>query len=308
MRAADIIANSNGLVTVRELRRSGVDSRWIRRQIVSGHWSEPLPGVVDTTGEPATMAKRITAAWLAAGPDAFLVGRTAAAVRALMPTHDVTGRIELGVPHGHHRIALPGIVVSQFRKVPELEVIAGVPITNCGATLATLARDLSLNELRLVSAEAVHRGLVTIDEIQAAAGSSMRGIPALRMVIEELWAGAASGGEAAYWRGIKDSGLPLPELNVLVPTDDGDKVVDALWRRYALVAEVDGRSVHDGAKAFVDDRRRQNALQARGLVVMTFPVSDILTNLDRVLGVTEDFLRMRALDLGLPWPPPKRSR
>lgn len=302
-RAAAVIGSSGGLVSVRILRQAGVDGRWIRKQIELGHWVEPIPGVIDATGATPTLAGRIAAAHVAAGPSSFVIGRSAAIVHGLMPHVGVLDQVQLGVPHGGHRVRIPGVVIRQFHRIPDLEVVQGLPVLSLGATLVNLAGELSLNDLRLVAAAAVHDGLVTIDEIQAARSSRLRAPPALALVIEELWAGAASGGEAAYWRGIKDAGLPLPELNARVHTEAGEKVVDALWRRYRLVAEVDGRSVHDTPTAFVEDRRRQNTLQLESLLVMRFPVSDVLSDLPQVIEVTESFLRLRAFELGLPWPP-----
>lgn len=122
----------------------------------------------------------------------------------------------------------------------------------------------------------------------------------LTLVCEELYAGAVSGPECAFWRGVVQAALPVPELNVAVETDEGVRFVDGLWRRHRLGVEIDGRSVHAQARAF-DKDARQNQIQLQQLVLMRFTGNQVYTELDVVLTVVESFLRSRAAELGFRW-------
>lgn len=104
-------------------------------------------------------------------------------------------------------------------------------------------------------------------------------------------AGAASGGEAVYWRLIVDSGLPVPQLNVPFTTERGNYVLDAWWRDWDLAAEIDGRRHH--VDAFEADRVRQNELHAAGLLLIRFPVAQVLGDPQEVLRITELALSQR---------------
>lgn len=263
-----------------------------------------FPGVVDTSGDSLTPYGRIAAACLAAGANSVVSHRTAAALYGLVELPSASEAIHVSVPHGSHRIHTPGIVVHQDRHLYPAAHIHGLPVAAMATVLQQLVGDFGPNDFRCVAAEAVRRGLVTIDGLMTArpVPTSNRGV--LKDVVEELHAGAISGGEAAFWRAVKDRGWPLPELNARVRTIDGDKFIDGLWRRYRLGYEIDGRSVHALEKAFVDDRRRHNALQSQGLVLMHFAVSDVFGHLDEVMATTRDFLVLRAKEFGLPAVPP----
>jgi very-short-patch-repair endonuclease len=63
---------------------------------------------------------------------------------------------------------------------------------------------------------------------------------------------------------IRKAQLPLPEANVRV----GNYEVDFLWRRQALVVEVDGYAFHSSRRRFENDRRRDALLTAGGLNVL----------------------------------------
>lgn len=305
--AAAFLASSHGLVRCRDLRKVGVDGRWIRERIRCGVWVEVFPGVVDTTGRPLTSATRVAAACLATGLDGRAAAETAAGVYGLVPMPALDEDVHVAVPHGSHRVRVPGIVIHQDRYPVDVDIVGGIPVVGVSTMLSQLARPAIINDLRCVAADAVSKQLVTIDGMLTSRPTSRSAGRILRLVAEELMAGAISGGEAGYWRAVKDSGLPLPELNALVRTTQGDKYVDGVWRKYGLAHEIDGRSVHAQELAFVNDRRRQNAIHLEGLVLIRFAVSDVFQRPDEVVATTRAALQMRAAERGLPWPPKERT-
>lgn len=286
------------MVTTRRLIRSGVDRRWIARRLAAGIWQQPFPGVVDAERVAGTRGGLLRAALLYGGPDARLSHETAAAMWGMVPWNPDLP-IHLTVPHGRRLRQPRGLVIHQSRRWHAVEFLDGFPVTTPAATLTDLAAVLSANDFRCVAADAVRLGIVRVDELASADPGKRRSRTLVRLTTEELWAGAASGPEAVYWRGVYVAGLPLPELNVAIETEDGWKFVDGLWRRHRLGAEIDGRSVHAQAAAFDADRWRQNGIQLEGVLLMRFAASAIFLQLDRVLDVTASFLRARAAEFGL---------
>jgi very-short-patch-repair endonuclease len=299
--AARVLAHTDGLTLRRRLMDAGVEPTWIRRQLRSGTWSEPFPGVVDAAGVATATFGRMRAALMAAGPDAFLSHETAAAVAGLMPLPTPEQSIHVTVAHGVTRRRLPGIVVHQTRRSPELLDAGGVAVASPADTIVDLSSSLSLDDLRCVAAEAVRQRLVTVDALACPGGRSSRTQRIMAAIAAELWAGAVSGPEMAVWRGIKDRGLPVPELNCRIETDDGERVVDGLWRLPRLGYEIDGRSVHAQAQAFEDDRNRHNAVQLSGIDLLRFSANQVFGSLDDVLETLEAALRLQAQERGLSW-------
>lgn len=298
--AAAYLSGRSGIVSIRQLRLAGVDSRWIRGQIGRGVWKEVFPGVLDTTGQTSNPQGRMAAACLAVGGICAVSHISGAGLYGLMALPAPTDLIHLSVPHGSHRIRVPGIVIHQDRHFEVANFVDGLPVVSVETVLIQLAGHLPLHDFRCVAAEAVSQHLVTIDGLMTGRPAPPSCAAVLAGVLEELQAGAISGGECAYWRGIKDRGWPLPELNVRVNIGEKYKIVDGLWRGYRLAYEIDGRSVHAHQEAFVADRRIHNALQSQGLLLMRFAVSEVFRHLEEVMSTTEAFMRLRARELGLP--------
>lgn len=296
-----VLAAAGGMTSRRQLLNAGVEPTWLRRQLRAGTWAEPFPGVIDAVGESGQVFGRMKAALIAAGPDSYLSHHSAAAVMGLLALPAPSQPVHVTVPHGATRRRLPGVEVHQSRRKPDLALVEGVPVASPAATIADLALRLPLSDLRSLAADAVRGSLCAVDDIDAAGHPAPAARRVLNWIVEELWAGAASGPEMTIWRGFVDSDLPVPELNAEVHTDPTIRFVDGLWRRLRLGYEIDGRSVHAQAQAFEDDRIRQNAIQCRGILLLRFSARQVFSDLDRVLTVTETAMHQRADDLDISW-------
>jgi very-short-patch-repair endonuclease len=122
---------------------------------------------------------------------------------------------------------------------------------------------------------------------------------AMRQLHEEAVAGAESGGEAQFYRLMKDSGIPLPQLQVVIDTSLGPKRLDAYWEQFRLGVEIDGRSVHAQRDAFENDRTRQNAIHATGELIIRFSVRQVMSESRDVVECVEANMIARAHLLGV---------
>ncbi len=298
--AKSLLAATDGIVARRMLLAEGVDSRWLKRRLDDGSLVEPFPGVV-ATDPVSSFVDRLRAGLAYGGENSWVSHNSALALHALVPIPQASREIHVSVPHGERRRFPSGLTVHQRSVSPALSWVAGLRVASAADALADVATQARLHDLRCWSAEAVRMELSAIDELahHPCRNRSTRKIMAA--VAEELWAGALSGPEMAVWRGIKDRGLPLPELNARVETDDGYRLIDGLWRRLRLGYEIDGRSVHAQAGAFERDRVRNNEVQSRGTVLLHFSGSHSFGAIDEVLAMLEVTMRRRAKELGLSW-------
>lgn len=286
----------HGIVTARDLRAAGVTRGVVAAALRSGRIRSLRSGIyVAQDADLSSLRGRRRLALTVGGPDAVLSHRTAAAVWGL--AREATGDpVHISVPLRCARRDVPGVVIhrSADRDATRHDEW---PVSDVRRLLRELALTEPADGFRFPALAAVQRGLITPDVLADPAGVPQRALRIWAEVGAEARAGAVSGGEAHYWRLIKDSGLPVPLLNAPIP--GLPYRADALWPAFRLITEIDGWEVHGTRSAFDNDRRRQNDLHLAGYVVLRFPVSDVMSYPERVLLTTEDGLRARSRDLGV---------
>lgn len=298
--ARQVLASGQGMTTRRALLRAGVGSLWLRRRTADGTFDEPYPGVVAGV-PPTTLHEWVRAGLLYVGADGWASHNTALVLHGLMAMPMGIPQIHLSVPHGARKRPQPGLVIHQRRRVPDVVMLNGLPCSQLCDALVDVAGVIPLNDVRSMAAEAVRSKRVRVGELEVVGGRSSANRRVWTGIVEELMAGAISGPEMVVWRGIKDAGLPLPQLNFKVDTDEGPRYLDGHWRLLRLGYEIDGRSVHAQAEAFDDDRRRHNQVQAGGVNIMHFSGSQAFSQLGEVLTMMESTMRRRAEELGIRW-------
>lgn len=293
--AQRLLAAHDGVARRADLVRAGVSRGWLGRRLADGDFFEPFPGVIS---ESETPAARLLAAQTFGGEGARLSHTTASHLYGLRRI-DRTEPVHVAVPNGRKRQQPPGLMLHQTAAVGHVAMgpLRVVPLPQ---TLVDVMDLLGLDEARFMAAEACRRGLTRPGALRADASAPRRLSGKWAALLEELRAGAASGGEAKYWRALKNAHLPMPELNAHVRLGSATFVLDGWWRDYGLAAEVDGRSVHGHAAAFEADRSRQNALQAAGIVLIRFPVAVVMRDPTGVAEQTRAALLARAHELRLP--------
>jgi len=277
----------SGLVTREQLRAAGVDRRGIWRAIKRGELICVHPKVLALPGSTFDVWGRYRAALLQVGPDAALTHVSALHAWGLYEESPIT---HVSVP----RAGVVGYssVRVHCRGAQEIHTVAGFPVQTPADALALAAADLDLDELRFPAMEANRRGLLTPRNLEDASRWDRVRTPML-LLAEEAAAGAESGGEAKFWRLIKESPLPTPVLQQEVMTAHGLKRLDGYWPDLGLGVEIDGREFHNTADAFVSDRVKQNAVHGLGLVLMRYAVSQVMNEEEYVLTETETIIVAR---------------
>jgi very-short-patch-repair endonuclease len=114
-----------------------------------------------------------------------------------------------------------------------------------------------------------------------------------RQALVGVTAGSRAASEAQLLRLLGRAGLPIPELNAPVDTPIGTRYVDGLWRDLARGVEIDGAAFHLGAREWQADLRRQNAIQATGIVLLRIAASRLWAEPDAVIAEIRAFLAVR---------------
>lgn len=273
----------HGVASRRELLSAGFSQFRIRAALRSGRWQPALPGVVVLHNGPVPVEQLRRCALIFAGPDGFLSHATAAAMQGLRVR--TTDLVHLTIPHGRHPRSDSFVVVHQSQRRCRLERNGDLRWSEPARTVVDLAAALaSRDDVRALVSDAVQRGLVSVEQLVAeAVGIPRRGSAWLLEAIDDVRAGTRSMGESRLRRAVRRARLPEPAWNFRTQTPFGVVVLDAYWKGAAVAVEVDGARWHLDAAAWEADQRRQNAIQATGLILLRFSVRRLMHDIDGVI-------------------------
>jgi Protein of unknown function (DUF559)/AbiEi antitoxin C-terminal domain len=211
------------------------------------------------------------AAVLAAGPDAALSHRSAAALWGIRDT--ARRRVDVVAPRKvrpsprlepHRVLLLPDEVTQED----------GIPVTTPARTLFDLASVLTAHQLERAIDQAEIRRLTSPTSLEAlvARYPGRRGTTALRAILRANRIGltiSKSDLEIDFLALLDAHGLPRPSANRIVAVHDGrSHEADCLFAAHRLVVELDGYETHGTRRAFEQDRERDRRLQVAGYRVV----------------------------------------
>lgn len=281
--------SQGGLVSVAQHREHGLTDASVRGLVRRREWHRPTSGVLDLrTPPPAGLSvfdhARRRAAWLALlayGPDAISVGACA------LVLHGVEGaplrlRAEAALPRASDRTSRHGIALRQFDDGLETVMIDGRRVASIPWALAQAVPELPRSRGLAVLDSALYRKKVDAVGLERAhdLARGRRGVATRH----DLWELADSRSESPFESSTRlecvEEGIPPDVLQLPLVDADGREISrgDAGWRKRDgrwLVAELDGREVHDTPEAVFRDRTRQNLWVSTGAVdVLRFTPRD----------------------------------
>jgi very-short-patch-repair endonuclease len=267
-RIARIAERQHGVVAAWQLDAVGVDARAVHRRVADGRL-RPIHRGVHAVGQVALRARsRWMAAVLACGPGALLSHWDAASVHDLR----AVGSGAIHVTVRARRRSRRGIRVHQASLRPEdRAIVEGIPVTSLPRTLLDLAPILDSKALRRMWERAERLEILDVRGVERVVdrANGHRGIAPLRALLRydpRLAAAAASELERLFLDLIRDAGLPMPSVNVLVE----GFLVDTYWPEARLVVELDGYEFHSDRAAFERDHRKLVRLRSAGLAYLAF--------------------------------------
>jgi hypothetical protein len=203
----------------------------------------------------------LSSALLYAGPNAMLSHGTAAWWYGLIDNRPTTNHVSTPRRCRSQR----GIKVHQRRDL-DRGWRNQLPVTTLPQTMLDFAASASLNQVRVLLANAEYHNLLDVQQVQPLLGPGRRGSTKLRTALKRhqpRLAYTASPHEVTLFTISERLGLPLPEPNVWIA---GWKV-DFFWREEGVVVEVDPYGNHHTPAQVDRDRRKDLTLRANNLVV-----------------------------------------
>jgi very-short-patch-repair endonuclease len=250
--------------------------RLTKAQLRSSAWRRLFPDVYACTSLSVDHARRARAAACLALPGAVVSGRSAGVlwgVRLAGPDDDVECTVAAGRPG-----TVRGIRVTR-RALPADDVTrrGGVLVTTVGRTALDLARIQPLEEAVVALDQFLRAGLVTVDQLRAAAAAiSGPGCRQIRRAADLADGLAESPQETRVRLLLNGSRLPRPTAQYTVRGPDGRFIarVDFAWPDVKVAVEYEGMW-HGQAQQVGRDRRRLNELTAAGWTVVFVTAAEL---------------------------------
>ena len=208
-------------------------------------------------------------------------------------------RIVLTAPKGaNHRLRIAMVHESTDLKARDITHVQGIAVTTRARTLCDLGRVLGLARLKLLLAQQLRAGNVSLAGIYEVfyryARRGRPGITRIRTALEEHGRGfavAESELELRTLRLFDARGVPRPECQVVL--DFWEALVgrvDFVWLLERVIVEVDGWLFH-GPDTFETDRERDNAAGLAGWRVLRFTWTMVTERPDYVVATVLEALR-----------------
>jgi hypothetical protein len=223
---------------------------------------------------------RAAAALAVAGGDAAVSHQSAALLLGIpllgKPVSDVT----LTVPRQRDRHGRRGIhLYATDLPAEQVAIKYGFPVTTPARTVVDLGRVLDFRAGLVAADSALFKKLTTKADLRSvvAALPHRPGIARAAKVIEFADGRAESPLESIARVGLRDSGLPPPELQVQLGNGfEPIARVDFYWKKYRTAAEADGAMKYDNDPGLARRQlRRDHLLRAEGYEIVHFTWQDI---------------------------------
>ncbi|MGO4383565.1 type IV toxin-antitoxin system AbiEi family antitoxin domain-containing protein [Specibacter sp. RAF43] len=281
----------DGIATTRMLADAGITDRALTAGIRSGiirrlHRGSYIPAVMWNQASPWTRDSLVlTAHVLAAQGDGVYSHASAARLHGLT-TWNCGPRIHLTQPYAigrgshspdvsGHRQLLPAEQILPLRVGPAL-----VRVTSMAQTVLDAARSLDTQRAVIIGDSALRRG-VTAAALQTLLDTSpvVRGSARAQRTIALLDARSESAGESRTRVVMSAMDLPMPRLQLVVQTPDGEYRGDFGWEEVRLLMEFDGWGKYFDYRptdvAIARERKREKALMESGWQVLRIHWEDL---------------------------------
>ncbi|WP_284980787.1 DUF559 domain-containing protein [Arthrobacter sp. efr-133-TYG-118] len=226
----------------------------------------------------------------AATPGAWISHVTAARLRCscLPPWLADSTELHLSKPRSLPGTRRKGVIAHRvITAVNEVESVDGIWISTRSRTWLDMARLLPLNDLVCMGDELIRvprqalegrdTPFATLEELRALVERhpNLQGVVRARQALELMRVGADSAPESLLRLAMLDAGIPEPELQLKLRSDDPfSPSADLGFRQRRVAIQYDGGH-HLAEAQTLSDRRRNKAFEAAGWTVLVFRKDDL---------------------------------
>lgn len=263
-----LLADHDGVITRAQATRLGMSSSAIGRRTDSGAWTSVARGVYFVADREMTGRARVRIASATVGPAAVVSGPAAAW------WHDLVDRpprmVTVTVPRGRHP-AVPSGVDVVHRDLHPVDVIERAHLAVTGIPFTVLETAAAHGVAILDSS--LLRGRVSLRQLVAAHARypGRRGAGVSARMLTGAANGARSEAERTLLRLLRAARIG----GWVAGHPSCGYVVDVAFCDQMLAVEIDGFAFHSDARAFQDDRTRQNVLVTAGWTILRFTWQDL---------------------------------
>lgn len=290
--------HNDGVFSAHEAIALGLPASTLARRVSEGVFVRVSRGMLALPGTATRPDLALRAAHRALG--AVVSHQSAGRLHGFQPIPD--GLPTVTVSHrGTH--AFPGVVVHQATDLldPHIELLHGLRVTTPERTVIDLAKVMSPRRLERLVDSALAGAKVDLDALVVLFASLTRkgkkGMVALRNVLaDRIDDGSVSETELERLlvQLLTESGLDAPLRQFHAPwLQPINGRVDLAYPDHRIVIEADGRRWHALFDAFETDRRRDNAAQLAGWIVLRFGWHMIVNDPSAVVHTVRTALKTR---------------
>lgn len=292
--------------TLESARASGVSASRLRRSDVT-HISRGLYRPADWNFELEAAARALSAA----SPGAWISHVTAARLRCqvLPPWLADSTELHVSKPRSLPEVRRKGVMGhTVLASEDEIETIDGIRISTRSRTWLDLSRRLSLSELVCMGDQLIRVPRVefegrtepfnTLEGLRSlvALHPNLQGVVRAREALDLMRVGADSGPETLLRLAMADAGLPEPELQLALRSDDAaSPTADLGYRHRRLAVQYDGAHHLVDAQRF-SDKRRDKAFESAGWTVLIVDKADLADGFQGAVVKIKQMLRTGWVD------------
>jgi very-short-patch-repair endonuclease len=276
-RCLRLLTRQSGVLASWQAEAAGISRLDVQDLLRSQRWQRLHFGVYAAFTGPPPREASLWAAALRAGPRSILSHETAAELDGLLTRR--SREIHITVPHAQHRPAVAGIVIHRSSRAIAIRRQWRLPPrTMPEETVLDLAdAATSFDDVIALVAKACQRRLITPFVLS----ETMQGRAKLRwraeiaQALDDVAEGAHSPLEYRYVRDVERAhGLPTADRQARADQNGQRIFRDALYRRYRMTVELDGRANHPDEQRW-SDQRRDNAAAVEGVITLRYGWADV---------------------------------
>jgi hypothetical protein len=285
MRAAlaDVASSNGGVFTRAQALACGYTGRQVRQLVEAGLWASLRHGIlVDAeqlalADDPRRAVLDIAAGRLTLADPTVGSDRSAAIAHGL-PLLSNSHSVFLIGSHTVRRGTTRLPVLVRRGVVPESHRtdVNGVPLTTVARTVTDLSVAMPKLEAVVATDAALHRRLVTVEEL-AEIAAQVGNLPSLMQVLPECDGRSESPLESISRVILKQQGIETPDLQHEVRGPDGELIgrVDLWWGGFRVGGEADGMVKYDSPDRLHAEKLRQERIEQTGVCLVRWTWDEI---------------------------------